>query len=422
MGRSPQPAQSVNAPVPVDAAIIGGGVAGSALALTLRRLGLDVGLIEREPRFRDRVRGEYIHPWGAGEIAALGLRPILDAAGAVALPRWTRYRDAVAADPYSWTDDFPDSPGALGIGHPRLQDALLAAARDEGVRVFRPATAHPVRSSDGWEIAVTGDEDNACLTTPLLVGADGQRSAVRGLIGGTATRDPVHHAIGGLLVGGAVLARDSVHQAYHAAGFGLVFPQQDDLARAYYICPSDEARGLQLAGPGAFIARLREIYPPEMFAAATPAGPMAFFPNADVVSDRFAAPGAILVGDAASSNDPCQGHGLSLVFRDIRTVRDLIAAGTSLAHLPGPYANERARYYGVLREHARWSAPLATDTGTRADELRAQVDHARQVDPSAGGFAALFATGPDGLAIDDRARAHFFGEDLPNATVFGAPW
>ena len=422
MGRSPQLTQPVNARTPVDATIIGGGVAGSALAIVLRRVGLDVAVVEREPRFRDRIRGEYIHPWGVQEIIALGLYPLLEAAGAQALPHWTRYKDAVAGEPYAWTDDFPNSPGALGVGHPALQETLLQAAREEGVRVFRPATASPAWAGNTWEIDVDDAQGGAGLVSPLIVGADGQRSAIRALIGGSGTRDPIHHAIGGMLVRGVELARDSVHQAYYEAGFGLVTPQQDGLFRAYYICPSEEARHLQTAGPGAYLARLTAIYPAAMFANASPAGPMGFFPNSDLVSNRIAGSGAILIGDAASANDPCLGHGLSLVFRDVRTLRDLMTDGTPPHEVPTHFAAMRTAYYTVLREHARWSAPLATETGERAEELRAQVQRAREVEPSAGGFAGLFATGPDRLFVDETSRSHFFGEDLPDATIFGAPW
>jgi menaquinone-9 beta-reductase len=422
MSRSPHKSESVNARA-VDVAIIGGGIAGSALAIVLGRVGMKVALIEREPRFRDRIRGEAVHPWGVREINALGVRPLLDAAGAIELPYWTRYREAVASDPYAWRDDFPDSPGEISIGHPHLQETLLGAAKNEGVCVWRPATASVSRAGRAWNIDIAGDAGEVSITSPFLVGADGQRSAVRRTLGGTATRDPIHHSMGGMLVQGIDLPRDSAHQAYHDAGFAMVFPQVNDLSRVYYVCPTEDARSLQAtSSPAGFLERVTALYPEGAFANATPAGPMGFFPNADLVSDRVAAPGAVLIGDAASANDPSQGHGLSLVFRDIRVLRDLLTGGMPLDDVPAHYAAQRAAYYDVVREHARWAAPLATDTGTTADDLRAQVQRAREIDPAAGGFAGIFATGPDGLTIDGGARARFYGEHLPDATVFGAPF
>ena len=47
-----------------DVIIAGGGIAGSSLAGILARAGLGVLLIEREARYRDRIRGELTMPWG----------------------------------------------------------------------------------------------------------------------------------------------------------------------------------------------------------------------------------------------------------------------------------------------------------------------------------------------------------------------
>lgn len=405
----------------VDVAIIGGGVAGSSLAITLSRAGLDVALVEREPRFRDRIRGEAIHPWGVQEVHTLGLRPLLEEAGAVALPVWTRYHDAEPTTPYRWADDFPDTPGGISVNHVRLQDILIRAAAAEGARVFRPARATATPIDDGWEIAIDGPDGETTLRTPLLVGADGQHSATRALIGGKGRRDPIHHRMGGMLVRGIDLPHDSAHQAFHASGFSMTYLQDDGHARVYYICPTDEARELQ--GPAAkeaFIERVSVLYPAGAFASAEPAGPLGFFPNADMVSDRIAGRNALLIGDAAGANDPSQGHGLALVYRDIRVLRDLLAAGPADT-VPEAFAAERRRYFTVLRNHASWAAPLITESGPEIDALRAQVDRAREADPTAGGFAAIFALGPDNLVADEHARAHFYGEDLPGATIVGFP-
>jgi len=408
-------------PQNVDAAIIGGGIAGSSLAIVLRREGMDIALIEREPTFRDRIRGEAIHPWGVREVHALELQSVLDEAGAISLPFWTRYRDSEAAIPYAWREDFPESPGGLSVNHVTLQNTLLQTARDAGVQVYRPAIAKPVFQDNTWHVTIASSAGETSIRAKLLIGADGQRSATRTLIGGSGRRDPIHHQMGGMLVQGVDLPRESAHQAFHEAGFGMVYLQQNDLARVYYVCPTDEARTLQgETAKDEFLRRVGTLYPESAFSNAHAVGPLGFFPNADLVADRIAGPQSVLIGDAASANDPSQGHGLALVYRDIRVLRDLLRT-TNVTDLPPAFAAARYGYYNVLRHHASWAAPLSTDTGERAEALRNQVQRAREVDPSAGGFAGIFAAGPDGLGVDDTARAHFYGEDLPDAEVFEYP-
>jgi 2-polyprenyl-6-methoxyphenol hydroxylase-like FAD-dependent oxidoreductase len=64
-----------------DVVIVGGGVAGSALAAVLARQGLPVSVLERELVPTDRVRGEYAPPWGVAELKRLELVDCLLAAG-----------------------------------------------------------------------------------------------------------------------------------------------------------------------------------------------------------------------------------------------------------------------------------------------------------------------------------------------------
>ena len=57
-----------------DVVIVGGGIAGSSLAGILARAGLEVAVVEREAKFRDRVRGEFTWPWGVREAERAGLQ------------------------------------------------------------------------------------------------------------------------------------------------------------------------------------------------------------------------------------------------------------------------------------------------------------------------------------------------------------
>ena len=51
-----------------DVVIVGGGIAGSALAAVLARDGFDVLVLERQTSYRDKVRGETLLCWGVAEL------------------------------------------------------------------------------------------------------------------------------------------------------------------------------------------------------------------------------------------------------------------------------------------------------------------------------------------------------------------
>jgi 2-polyprenyl-6-methoxyphenol hydroxylase-like FAD-dependent oxidoreductase len=61
--------------------VVGGGIGGATIALVLARAGLTVTVLEQQPSYRDRVRGEYMQPWGVAEAQHLGIGEILGQAG-----------------------------------------------------------------------------------------------------------------------------------------------------------------------------------------------------------------------------------------------------------------------------------------------------------------------------------------------------
>ena len=71
--------------------IVGGGIAGSALATVLSRRGRAVTVLERDTTPSDRVRGEFIALWGVAEARRLDLLDVLGRAGAFHAPRAVGY-------------------------------------------------------------------------------------------------------------------------------------------------------------------------------------------------------------------------------------------------------------------------------------------------------------------------------------------
>ena len=86
-----------------DGIVVGGGLGGSALADQLARMGRSVLVLEREARFKDRVRGENMLPWGVSAARRLGIYDDLIAAGGhprrptaglpLLLPQSSRWRE-----------------------------------------------------------------------------------------------------------------------------------------------------------------------------------------------------------------------------------------------------------------------------------------------------------------------------------------
>lgn len=401
----------------VDIAIIGGGVAGSSAAIALQRAGFSTAVVEREPVFRDRVRGEACHPWGVRELIELQVLPFMEAAGGQPLPSWTRYQDQEVESTFAWADVFAGAPPEYGFSHPRLQDVLLQGAKEAGSLVYRPARAEIARQRGGWLLQVEQDDTTTTLHAGFLIAADGRNSSTRKLWGAETIADPPWHQFGGLLVQDVALDSGSAHQGLHAAGFSMLFPQGEDHWRLYYVCPQEAAR--TFAGEHrvqAFIEACAATLPVGALTHTQPQGPLAFFPNNHIGTSRIHGPRAVAIGDAAGAGDPSQGHGMSLVWRDVRVLRDVLQA-FPLEEVPAEFSRQRRRYEHVLRTHAAWVAPLTTGTTELAFALQSQVEHAREADRSALGYAGIFANGPDFLPTDDASRAIFFGEHLTSTPV-----
>jgi 2-polyprenyl-6-methoxyphenol hydroxylase-like FAD-dependent oxidoreductase len=247
----------------------------------------------------------------------------------------------------------------------------------------------------------------------LVIGADGRHSAARRWVGAAAVHEPVHHLVGGCLLDAVDLADDTFHFAAFEGGNVLLFPQGNGRARTYLLAKEPVVaplRGHQRVAD--YIALCATAFPDGTFGAARAAGPLAFFPNADVWSERLYHDRVVLIGDAAGANDPSGGHGLSLCLRDVREVRDQLLDVTDWDTAMTAYARQRMAYYAVLRAYLQWMVPLYIDVGPEADARRARRERARQADPTLGGFALLLAYGPDGLTADEAARRHVLGEDL----------
>lgn len=409
-------------PPEADVVVVGGGIAGSALATVLARAGLSVLILERSDVHVDHVRGEWLAPWGVVEAQRLGLYDLLIAAGGHHVAQHVGFGEEV--DPETarlmaldLTTLVPGVPGPLCLGHPTMCDLFNRAAVQAGATLRRGVRDISVRSGAPPEVEFRAGDSVWTLRPRLVIGADGRNSSVRQQVGIRLLKDPVHHLMGGMLVEGTGDWPASVQTIGTEGDVNFfVFPQAGHRARLY-LCYSYDHRK-RFAGRDAeenFLAafRLHSVPGSEHIAAAQPAGPCHSFPNEDAWTDPPLASGVVLIGDAAGHNDPIIGQGLSIALRDVRVLRDLLLEQREWTRAAfEPYVTERRERMRRLRFVGSLISVRDAEFGPDATARRLRVFERQMTDPSA--ILPLMAPllGPDALpadAFEPAARDRLLG-------------
>jgi 2-polyprenyl-6-methoxyphenol hydroxylase-like FAD-dependent oxidoreductase len=402
----------MSSPSVFDVIVVGGGIAGSTLGGVLARSGLGVLVLEKEDRFRDRVRGESTWPYAVADTLAMGLQSLLDMVGTVEITGVRRYANRDVASTYRWAEDSIDHLPEMGFYHPRFQEVALEWAASRGARVMRSAKAIGFSRNGRPAVKVVTEGGEKTYEARLVVGADGKHSMTRRWTGGESVSDPEHHRFGGVLVSG-LRTDDRDTDNIGKVGVEAVnwFAAGPDYTRLYLQMTAPRLREIGADRSfEAIVAYAAKVMPEGALDEVRQEGPIGFFANSDTWATQIAGNDVVLVGDAAGSPDPSQGHGTALVFHDVRTLSELLLAESNWATATAEYAARRSDYFAAVLGYDRWENLLAEE-GEPADCRREGHQRAKEADPTLGGFSVIEARGPDGLIADEAARRHYFGED-----------
>lgn len=397
-----------------DAIIVGGGLAGASLAKGVGEAGKRVLVLERETAFRDRVRGEFLCPWGVAEARNLGIyRPLLETCAREA--RFLHFRFAGAPPPPSrdLPATSPHEAGSLHFQHREMQETLLQLAESAGATVRRGVTIAAVAGGDRPHVAFLDQEGRREIARArLIVGADGRNSIVRARCGFVVKKGPDKMVVAGVLVNRMQAPQDGgvIIQNLVAGTFAGVVPLRGGVFRCYHAHHkhTDAAR---LGGHKEFRhfveASVSAGAPADWFDGAEPIGPLASFNGADIWAEGPYRNGIVLVGDAAASSDPTHGCGLSLSLRSARVLRDRLLENDDWHAAAQDYAAAHARDAEALRTITDWLTALWYDPGEQAERTRARALPLLAEDPSR--LPDFIGLGPDG-PHDEAARSRLFGE------------
>lgn len=407
-----------------DIIIVGGGIGGSAMAATMAKAGRSVLLLEKSAVYQDHVRGEWISPWGVVETKRLGLYDLLMSAGGHHVAQHVTYGETktpeeAEAAPLPLDAFIPGIPGPLSIGHPKHCQTLFDEAVRSGATAVRNVDVTRIETGKTPQVEYTHEGESHNATARIIIGADGRTSTVRTAFGIELHQDKPHHMFGGILVENAHGWNDRRQAIGTEGDFAfLVFPQGNGRVRVYGSYPlTDRRRFAGEDGVRRFLDSLRMKCAPENIhlANATPAGPLMSYFNNDSWTDEPMVEGGVLIGDAAGWNDPINGLGLSITYRDVRMVSDLLKENDDWRpELFKPYAEERYERMRRLRFAAKLQATLDAEFGEEARERRRRYQERSKADPTLGAHAAAIMAGPEVLPPEmftEERRKFVLGEN-----------
>jgi 2-octaprenyl-3-methyl-6-methoxy-1,4-benzoquinol hydroxylase/2-octaprenylphenol hydroxylase len=337
-----------------DVLIIGAGMVGAAAACLLARAGFSVTVVEsQEPKAHDPstavgLRVSAFSPGSADVLAEAGAWRQIEQQRHCAYRRMrVEDRDESVVLEFSAPEFGLERLGTI-IENQLVQWTLWQSLQVMGgVDIICPDRLESLDQGEGNAIATL--ESGRQIACRLLVGADGANSGVRRILG----IEQQHWEYGqhGLV---SVIETEQPNtglawQRFMEGGPLAFLPLEDGTSSIVWSRPHDEARRLLELDDETFLAELQQAASTESKSwpgVMRACGPRAAFPLTMRLSQRYAGPRAVLMGDAAHVVHPLAGQGVNLGLLDAAgLVEVLVDARSHQADI----ASEK-----TLRKYGRW--------------------------------------------------------------------
>jgi ubiquinone biosynthesis UbiH/UbiF/VisC/COQ6 family hydroxylase len=309
-----------------DAIIVGGGLAGLALAVALRRSRLRVAIVEgRQPQYPQGwdTRIYAISPTNARFLDSIGIWQHLDAQRICPVHKMNVQGDRQSALHFS---AYESGVGELAwiVESAQLQRELWESAKRQGnLDLLCPES--PLSLDIGAAAATLRLAGGRSLTARLVVAADGADSWTRAAAG--IEVDFLHYEHTAVVANFATALphRETAWQWFRGDGVLAWLPLPGQLISIVWSTPAAHAQELlQLDAAG--LAERVAAAGANTLGALTLVTPPAGFPLRLMRAPRTVGQRLALIGDAAHTIHPLSGHGINLGFQDACSLAATLAA------------------------------------------------------------------------------------------------
>jgi 2-octaprenyl-6-methoxyphenol hydroxylase len=337
--------------VDYDIVIAGGGMIGTSLALALAPLGLRVAVVEaiarkdkQQPSFDDRSTALSRSTQRMFE--AMGLWEEVVAAST---PISSIHVSDKGRFGFSHIDAEEQGVEALGyVVINRVLGEVLQSRLEStsGVEVFCPARIDGIElGPDQATAMLKSDGSDQTLSCRLLVAADGANSAVREMMGISATKREYGQraVIGNLLPEKPVDNR--AFERFTPQGPLAMLPVADGRAGFVWSVSEHDAERVLALDDEAFLAEIQEEFGYRL-GKFSRVGKRAAYPLILSKALRLTATRSVLIGNSAHGLHPVSAQGFNLGMRDVAALCDCIADTHKKGSDPGDAV--------VLDRYAEW--------------------------------------------------------------------
>jgi 2-polyprenyl-6-methoxyphenol hydroxylase-like FAD-dependent oxidoreductase len=331
-------------PTTTDVLIVGAGPAGLALAASLRQLGVDHVLIDRNDAVQPGSKAAAIQPRALEYLDRIGVADRLIKAGDRG--RGFRLHDRDQTLLHASYDDLDTPyPYVLLISQQTTETHLLARLEELGGSVYRGHTFLGYTPDFPGVAATVAGPDGVlrAISARYLIGCDGVHSTVRTASGigfpGTARETPFAIADIRMSSTSDAVPREDTTFFLSPVGMLLVSPLAGGLHRV--VGPARGSAAPTLADVERLLAergpRTNDVKVAQVVSAAT-------YRTQERVAERFSAGPVFLAGDAAHTHTPAGGQGMNTGIQDAGNLAwklHAVLTGLAPASLLDTYHHER---------------------------------------------------------------------------------